>query len=389
MSTHQSKSAQKPAGFTLSTTAGQLGLMTLLWSILLGAIALNLLPGKAALLSFAAILMLVSLGGFTWLNRARTQALAQLGKWLVAHGYPDGGHNESQLLDTVQQALLNRDEDLVTHLDQIANEVDSLAHDVTNSIALTNQGVNHQKKETEKLTHAMSEMLTAAESVSSSAHDASEAATNAEDSAREGQAILHKTTQAINELAGQVEQSSSVIANLAHDSDSIGAILDVIKGIAEQTNLLALNAAIEAARAGEQGRGFAVVADEVRSLASRTHQSTSEIESMIQRLQSAAQSATTTMSGGHEIAQSSVQQVSQAVAALDAITSAVERIKIMNTQIASAAEEQSAVTQEVKNNVEAIDEVSELTIETLDGLNQTGHNMENLGNNIRQIAASR
>lgn len=388
MATHHTKPAKKHAGMRLSTTSKQLGLSALLWLLLFGAVALDLISGKPALLSAIAVLMLVSMGGLTWLNRERAHALAHLGKWLVAHGYPSG-HNEARLLEAVQQALQNRDEDLVTHLDQIANEVDSLAHDVTNSIALTNQGVSHQKKETEKLTHAMSEMLTAAESVSSSAHDASEAATNAEDSAREGQSILHKTTQAINELAVQVEQSSSVIANLARDSDSIGAILDVIKGIAEQTNLLALNAAIEAARAGEQGRGFAVVADEVRSLASRTHQSTSEIENMIQRLQQAAQSATNTMAGGHEIAQSSVQQVSQAVAALDAITSAVERIKIMNTQIASAAEEQSAVTQEVKNNVEAIDEVSELTIETLDGLNQTGHNMETLGNNIRQIAAAR
>jgi methyl-accepting chemotaxis protein len=282
--------------------------------------------------------------------------------------------------------LLTRDHALIEHLQQFATEVEGLSHDVTNSIALTNQGVSHQKKETEKLTHAMSEMLTTAESVSSSAQDASQAANDAESSAREGQTILHKTTQAINDLADQVEQSSAVIANLARDSDSIGAILDVIKGIAEQTNLLALNAAIEAARAGEQGRGFAVVADEVRSLASRTHQSTSEIESMIQRLQQAAQSAAQSMSGGHEIAQSSVQQVSQAVAALDAITSAVERIKIMNTQIASAAEEQSAVTQEVKNNVEVIDEVNELTIETLDGLNQIGQKLEHLGNNIRHIA---
>ena len=388
MATEQAIPKTKPARIPLSVAGKQAGIIIISWAALFAAVALNLLPGKSGLLISAAALMLVSLGGLAWLQRARRQALSPLRKWLVAHGYPND-RDDVRLFASVQEALLNRDEDLVTHLDQIANEVDSLAHDVTNSIALTNQGVSHQKSETEKLTQAMSEMLTAAESVSSSAHDASEAATKAEDSAREGQTILHQTTQAINELAVQVEESSLVIANLARDSDSIGAILDVIKGIAEQTNLLALNAAIEAARAGELGRGFAVVADEVRSLASRTHQSTSEIENMIQRLQQAAQSATQSMSGGHEIAQTSVQQVSQAVASLDAITSAVERIKIMNTQIASAAEEQSAVTQEIKSNVETIDEVSELTMETLEGLNQTGHNMENLGSNIRQIAAAR
>ena len=384
----QNTPVTKPAGFRLSTTAKQVGFAVVIWSALISAIALDLLHDKTVLLAAVVSLMLASLGGLIWFNGACRHSLAPLHDWLVEHGHAHGD-NEANILDGVLQALQAREEDLMSQLDLIATEVDKLAHDVTNSIALTNQGVSHQKKETEKLTHAMSEMLTTAESVSSSAHDASQAANDAENSAREGQSILHTTTQAISELADQVEQSSTVIANLARDSDSIGAILDVIKGIAEQTNLLALNAAIEAARAGEQGRGFAVVADEVRSLASRTHQSTSEIESMIQRLQQAAQSATNTMSGGHEIAQSSVQQVSQAVAALDAITTAVERIKIMNTQIASAAEEQSAVTQEVKNNVETIDEVSELTIETLEGLNETGHNMEQLGSTIRHYAADR
>ena len=389
METQQTKPAKTNTGFHPSAIAKQLVFLTLVWSVLIGAIALDLIPARPVLLSVVATLMLFSLAGSLWLHKAHKQSLARLSQWLADHGHLSEADDETHILDAVQHALQSREDDLVTHLSQIADEVDKLAHDVTNSIALTNQGVSHQKKETEKLSHAMSEMLTTAESVSSSAHDASQAANDAENSARDGQSILHKTTQAINELAQQVEESSSVIANLARDSDSIGAILDVIKGIAEQTNLLALNAAIEAARAGEQGRGFAVVADEVRSLASRTHQSTSEIESMIQRLQQAAQTATKTMSGGHEIAQSSVQQVSQTVSALDAITTAVERIKIMNTQIASAAEEQSAVTQEVKNNVETIDDVSELTIETLDGLNQTGRNMETLGNNIRHYAADR
>ena len=388
MATQHHGPVKKSAGIHLSPTALQLGFVLVTWSVLIGAISLGLLHDLPVLLSTVVTLMLFSLGGVVWLNKARQHTLTPLHHWLAEHGHAPAD-NEANILDGVLLALQNREDDLMGQLDHIASQVDSLAHDVTNSIALTNQGVSHQKKETEKLTHAMSEMLTTAESVSSNAQDASQAANDAENSAREGQSILHKTTQAITELAEQVEESSSVIANLARDSDSIGAILDVIKGIAEQTNLLALNAAIEAARAGEQGRGFAVVADEVRSLASRTHQSTSEIESMIQRLQQAAQSATATMAGGHEIAQNSVKQVTQAVSALNAITTAVERIKIMNTQIASAAEEQSAVTQEVKNNVETIDDVSELTIETLDGLNQTGHKMEQLGSTIRHYAADR
>ena len=386
MATHNNDSKTKSAGFRVSSQFAHFVFTSLVWLVLIGLIALGLLPTQGLLVGAVLGAMLLSLAGLAWLHHRRRQSLAPMQAWLSAHGFRG---QASHVLEAALTALQGREADLQSHLEQIAQEVGKLAHDVTNSIALTNQGVSHQKKETEKLTHAMSEMLTAAESVSSSAQDASQAANNAETSAREGQRILHTTTRAINELAEQVEESTAVIANLARDSDSIGAILDVIKGIAEQTNLLALNAAIEAARAGEQGRGFAVVADEVRSLASRTHQSTSEIESMIQRLQQAAQSATTSMSGGHDIAQSSVQQVSQAVAALDAITTAVERIKVMNTQIASAAEEQTAVTQEVKNNVEAIDEVSELTIETLDGLNQTGHNMDQLGSRIRHFAADR
>ena len=388
MAAESAQADNKRAGLRLSTHHKQLGLTAIIWLALLSVIALNRLPGTTALLVTVASLLLLNLAGLFWLNHKHTQTVAPVRNWLNEHGYT-AGHKEHDLLLHMQQALQHHDGELMTQLDQIASEVAGLAHDVTNSIALTNQGVSHQKKETEKLTHALGEMLTAAESVSSNAQDASEAANNAEDSAREGQAILNETTQAIHELAAQVAQSATVIADLARDSDSIGAILDVIKGVAEQTNLLALNAAIEAARAGEQGRGFAVVADEVRALASRTHQSTSEIENMIQRLQTAAQTATLSMAGGQEIAQHSAQQVSQAVAALDAITAAVEHIKVMNTQIASAAEEQSAVTQEVKNNVEVIDEVSELTIETLEGLNQTGQNLETLGTNIRHIAASR
>ncbi len=302
---------------------------------------------------------------------------------LAAKGLANGRLSDADLIGQSIDALVAIDADAQVRAAQYAGQVSEAAADVTNSVALTTQGVSHLKTETEKLSHAMEEMLTTAQSVSANAHNASLAANEAEGSAHEGLKILTETNTTISHLASQVEGSTTVIKELASDSDNIGRILDVIKGIAEQTNLLALNAAIEAARAGEQGRGFAVVADEVRSLASRTHESTQEIEHMIQRLQQAAQSAVSSMDGGREMAQQSVEQVGQANNALRAISAAVERIKNMNTQIASAAEEQSAVTAEVKGNVETINDVNELTIETLDGLHLIGDQLNKIAIEIQ------
>ena len=346
-----------------------------------------LAPWVQGAVALAALLVL--LAGQYLTTAAWYRHRAQLLDSLMARDMLAGNVDDVTLFTQLQQALTGNDEDANAQIDRYATQVYEAAHDVTNSVALTNQGVSHLKSETEKLSHAMEEMLSTAHSVSANAHDASQAANEAEGNAREGLQLLNQTTTSINTLANQVEESSSVIKELARDSDNIGAILDVIKGIAEQTNLLALNAAIEAARAGEQGRGFAVVADEVRSLASRTQVSTQEIEKMIQRLQQAAQSAVASMDGGHEIAQQSVDQVAKANTALHAITSAVERIKNMNTQIASAAEEQSAVTAEIKGNVEVIDDVNELTIETLDGLNGIGDKLNAIAQDMQDsITAS-
>jgi len=231
-----------------------------------------------------------------------------------------------------------------------------------------NNGVMRQQGEIEQVATAMNEMSATVSEVSKNAANAASAATDADDRAKDGSDVVNTTVETINNLATEVERTSEVIENLKGDSLSIGAVLDVIRDIAEQTNLLALNAAIEAARAGEQGRGFAVVADEVRTLASRTQQSTREINDMIEKLQNGANQAVSVMEAGRTKAVESVDQAAKAGEALQAITGVVDNIKSMNMQIASAAEEQSATAEEINRNIVNISEVAQ---ETAAGSQQT------------------
>lgn len=211
--------------------------------------------------------------------------------------------------------------------------------------------MNSQQQEIQQVVTAMAEMTHSVESVAGGAGRAAEAANGARAEASDGKCVVEDNMQAIDRLAGEVEHAAEVIQELESHSDSIGKVLNVIREIAEQTNLLALNAAIEAARAGEHGRGFAVVADEVRTLATRTHDSTREINEMITRLQTGTQSAVETMNKGREQAQVSVDQAARVRESLERITQGVEEITDMNVQIASAAEEQSVVTREINNNI--------------------------------------
>ena len=223
----------------------------------------------------------------------------------------------------------------------------------------TTEGVSAQQQETDMVATAINEMTATVAEVARSAANAADAAAKADQEALDGKRLVAAAIDQIDTLATEIERTADTINTLAADSGNISGVLDVIRGIAEQTNLLALNAAIEAARAGEQGRGFAVVADEVRTLASRTQQSTQEIQGMIERLQSGTRGAVAAMKQNQGHAQETVSQAARAGTARDGITAAVTRINEMNTQIASAAEEQGAVAEEINRNVSNISHVAE------------------------------
>ncbi len=297
----------------------------------------------------------------------RLRGIAE-GEGDLTHRLPVRGKDEIGQASSAFNAMMDNFREIIGKVLDSTHRLGTSAGGLSQVTERTNDGVDRQRGEINQVATAMNEMAATAQGVERHAEQGADAARSALASAQDGKGVVTRTIDTIDRLNDDIREAVATIKKLEHDSESIGAILSVIRTIAEQTNLLALNAAIEAARAGEQGRGFAVVADEVRSLANRTQQSAREIQEMIERLQAASRQAAQVMEKSRQQAEAGVKSAAEAGAALGEIHAAVGTINEVNHQIASAAGEQRTVAEEINRNITNISDAAD---QNADGSHQT------------------
>ncbi len=267
---------------------------------------------------------------------------------------------------------------VVSSVKRSMTQVEGSVTSVSSVATETMSGMADHHQEIDVMVSAMTEMVATAQEVEKNTVEAASATKEADNHTKEGELVVQSAISTIQQLAQEVVRTSGVMKQLAEDANGIGAVTDVIRGIADQTNLLALNAAIEAARAGEQGRGFAVVADEVRTLAQRTRESTDEIQNMINTLQSASEDALGVINASRDSVDESVEKICKTGSALESINVSVERVNCMNEQIASAATEQACTADEITHNMERVRNIAEQASEGASRLVSAAEQLEML-----------
>ena len=350
----------------------------------------TILYGSLIMLISVAVISLVSL------SLLNTVLLAPLNRLL--------GHLEQLSRGRIGQRLDNQREDEIGRLTDAANtlrdfladasrelqhstqELDSSSGNLNDISNLMTHGVLEQCNRTDQVATAMQEMSATAQEVARHAVEAAHAADDADSSARQSDGVMQSTILTITSIRTEIANTAEVIRTLEADSGRIGKVLEVIRGIAEQTNLLALNAAIEAARAGDAGRGFAVVADEVRNLAKKTADSTAEINQIISTVQTGAINAVKAIESGQNRSEEGVQQVTQAGAMLQRITGAVEAIRDMNRQIATAAEEQTAVAEDISQNLTEITAIANANQENVQRTQAASNTLAELSSQLGKVS---